>query len=74
MATAFEQIGFDADMSKSITKKTAILLVPYEGFVSTKTTKIKNINPDAMIMSPDEAMSFINGVKKDPTLLNALNH
>lgn len=74
LATAFEQIGFDADMSKSITKKTAILLVPYEGFVSTKTTKIKNINPDAMIMSPDEAMSFINGVKKDPTLLNALNH
>ena len=72
LSAAFEEIGFDADMTKSITKTTAILLVPYEGFTSSKTTKIKNINPDAVIMSPEEAKEFIDGVKENPNLFNML--
>lgn len=37
--------GYDADDSASITKKTDILLVPYEGFMSSKVSKaMKNLN------------------------------
>ena len=32
--------GYDADDSSSVTKKTDILLVPYEGFSSSKTKKV----------------------------------
>lgn len=36
------QIGFDADGKASVTKDTRILIVPYEGFTSTKTNKVDN--------------------------------
>lgn len=32
--------GFDADDSQSVSKKTDILIVPYEGFKSSKTSKV----------------------------------
>lgn len=37
-------LGYDADGSASVTKQTDILLVPYEGFESSKTAKVKNTN------------------------------
>ena len=35
-------LGYDADDSASVTKNTDILLIPYEGFTSSKTAKISN--------------------------------
>ena len=32
--------GYDADSSLGVTKKTDILLIPYEGYTSTKTKKM----------------------------------
>lgn len=37
-------LGYDADGSASVTKQTDILLVPYEGFESSKTSKVKGSN------------------------------
>lgn len=34
--------GYDADDKLSVTKKTDILIVPYDGFVSTKTKKVSD--------------------------------
>ena len=35
-------LGYDADGNASVTKKTDILLVPYEGFSSNKTSKVSD--------------------------------
>ena len=35
-------LGYDADGNASVTKQTDILLVPYEGFESSKTAKVKD--------------------------------
>ena len=50
--------GYDADDSSSVTKKTDILIVPYEGFSSTKTKKISD---KCIIVPIDE---FINNMDK----------
>lgn len=57
---AFNEIGFDADGSKSVTKKTSILLIPHPGFTSTKISKI---GPNCIIMTPDQAWEYIQNVK-----------
>lgn len=49
--------GYDADDNSSVTKKTDILLVPYEGFSSTKINKVR---PDCKIIPIDE---FINNME-----------
>lgn len=36
------KLGFDASGNKSVTKKTAFLIVPYSGFTSTKLNKISS--------------------------------
>ena len=35
-------LGHDADGSASVTKNTDILLIPYEGYSSTKTQKVSD--------------------------------
>lgn len=40
-------LGYDADGSASVTKSTDILLVPYKGFSSTKTSKV---SPDCLVI------------------------
>ena len=50
--------GYDADDSSSVSKKTDILLVPYEGFSSTKVQKV---GPSCRVIPIDE---FINNMDK----------
>lgn len=49
--------GYDADDSSSVSKKTDILLVPYEGFSSSK---VKKVNSNCKIIPIDE---FINNME-----------
>jgi hypothetical protein len=49
-------LGFDADDNASVTKKTNILLIPFDGFNSTKVTKAM-ANPETLIITKD---NFIN--------------
>lgn len=51
-------MGHDADGSASVTKTTDILLIPYEGFSSTKMNKI---GPDTIVVSITE---FVNDMSK----------
>jgi NAD-dependent DNA ligase len=53
---AFNKAGFDADGEKSVTKKTAILIIPYYGYTSSKT---KKINPDCILMTVDDAYKYL---------------
>ena len=46
-------LGFDADDNGSVTKKTNILLIPFEGYSSTKVTKAMK-NPSTTIMTKDQ--------------------
>ena len=39
LADQLTKMGYDANENASVTKKTDLLLVPYEGFISTKTRK-----------------------------------
>ena len=55
----FNSKGFDADGKKTVTKKTAILIVPYMGFTSSKTSKV---SPQCMIMSPEMARDYIGSL------------
>ena len=53
-------LGYDADCNASVTKKTDILLVPYDGFVSAKVEKAK-ANDNTKIIPVDE---FVNNMDK----------
>ena len=54
---AFNSVGFDADGKKGVTKKTAILIIPYEGFSSNK---MKQIDPNVcMILTPEGAWRML---------------
>ena len=52
--------GYDADDNGSVTKKTDILIIPYEGFSSTKTSKVSEtcriIPIDKFISNLDEIL------------------
>jgi NAD-dependent DNA ligase len=50
-------LGYDADDNASVTKKTDILLVPYEGFTSSKVQKAQK-NPNCKII----AVANINSI------------
>lgn len=54
---AFIDKGFDADGNKSVTKDTNILIVPYIGFRSSKTDKVK---PDCMILDINQAYAYLS--------------
>ena len=55
--------GYDADDNGSVTKKTDILIVPYQGFSSTKTSKVsencKIIPIDQFINNLDEILGEV---------------
>ena len=56
--------GYDIDGNSSVTKKTDILLIPYEGFTSTKVEKAKS-NPNIKIIPIDEFINNMNKYIKD---------
>lgn len=59
---AFNDLGYDADGTRGLTKTTSILIVPYYGFTSTKVeTAIKR---HTKILSVDDAWEFINSYSK----------
>lgn len=47
--------GYDADDNAGATKKTAILIVPYEGFVSGNT---KKVTPECKIVPKDQFLTY----------------
>lgn len=53
---ALQERGFDADGEKSVTKQTNILIVPYQGYQSSKLNKI---SPMCMIMPLDYAWNCV---------------
>lgn len=57
LVKAFNDKGFDADGNKSVTKSTAILIVPYVGYSSSKMNKISN---KCMVMTEQQAWDYIN--------------
>lgn len=50
-------MGNDADGSASVTKDTDILIVPYEGFTSTKTSKV---SPECIVVPLSEFVENLN--------------
>ena len=65
--------GYDADDSSSVTKKTDILLVPYEGFSSSKVNKVsescKVIPIDQFISNMDQ---FLDDKNKAYQIMSSL--
>lgn len=59
LENAFRNAGFDSDGSKGITKKTTILIVPYEGFTSSKT---KKVSPTCQILTADQAWEYLRNL------------
>lgn len=57
---AFCNAGYDADGKKSVTKKTSILIIPYMGFTSSKTSKLSSTS---MVMTPDMARAYLSNIK-----------
>lgn len=53
-----QSVGFDADCDGSVTKKTDILLIPYDGYHSTKTAKV---GPDTIVVPVGD---FLNNMDK----------
>ena len=51
LAEKLQAMGFDADPDGSVTKKTAILVVPFESFESSKT---KKASPNCLIIPVDK--------------------
>jgi len=60
LAEQLSTLGYDADDNGSVTKKTDILLIPYEGFTSNKTQKAST-NPSTLIVPIQD---FINNMDK----------
>ena len=57
LVNAFNSIGYDADGKKGVTKKTAILIIPHEGFSSNK---MKQVDPNkCMILTPEGAWRML---------------
>lgn len=58
---AFNQLGFDADGEKSVTKKTSILVIPHQGFSSSKLSKV---SMECMILTEAQAWDYIKNFNK----------
>lgn len=52
-----QKLGHDADGSSGVTKHTDILIIPYEGFTSTKTSKV---SPECMVIPINEFIANLN--------------
>ena len=59
LAEAFRLKGCDADSNKGVTKRTGILIVPYQGFTSTKTSKV---GPNCLVLDIDSAWNYIQNI------------
>lgn len=59
LAEAFEAKGCDADMNKGVTKRTNILIIPYIGYRSTKTSKI---SPGCLVLDVQSAWNYVNSI------------
>ena len=57
LENAFNKAGYDANGDKSVTSKTAILIVPYYGFTSSKT---KKASIRCVQMTVDDAWNYLN--------------
>ena len=57
LVNAFNSIGYDADGKKGVTKKTAILIIPHEGFSSNKMKQV-DLNK-CMILTPEGAWRML---------------
>lgn len=78
LAQQLNNLGFDADGNSGITKNTEILIIPYAGFTSNKTSKVskecKLIPIDEMrarVKQLEEQRDALNGDVVDATLLEA---
>ena len=60
LESLFIDKGFDADGTKQVNKTTDILIVPYEGFSSSKT---KKIGENTKIFTPEQARAYLNGIR-----------
>ena len=56
----FRALGYDASGSKGVTKNTVVLVIPYEGFVSSKVQKVP---PNCLVLTPAGAWRYINDIK-----------
>lgn len=56
LENVFNEKGFDADGSKGVTKATAILVIPYAGFSSSKLNKISN---KCIVMTEQQAWDYL---------------
>lgn len=56
LENAFNEAGYDANGDKSVTSKTSILIVPYYGFISSKT---KKASTRCMQMTVDDAWKYL---------------
>lgn len=57
LSMQLEAMGHDANFNGSVTKKTNILLVPYKGFVSSKTEKVSD---ETMIIAVNDFKENMN--------------
>lgn len=57
LSSKLSELGYDADDNGSVTKKTNILIVPYQGFTSTKTNKVSD---SCIILPIDKANEYFN--------------
>lgn len=60
LESLFIDKGFDADGTKQVNKTTDILIVPYEGFSSSKT---KKIGENTKIFTPEQARAYLNSIR-----------
>ena len=58
----FRAKGFDADGEKSATKDTFILIVPYEGYTSSKVNTVMRSTKEHYIMTTDQARSYLSRI------------
>lgn len=59
LSTQLINLGYDADGNGSVTKKTKILIIPYEGFKSNKTSKV---SPDCLIIPIDQFIANMDNI------------
>lgn len=60
LESVLNDLGFDADRDKSVTKKTDILVVPYLPYSSGKMNKI---SPQCVVMPLDQAWEWVRKMK-----------
>lgn len=60
LENAFNELGFDASGSKGVTNSTVVLIIPFEGFTSSK---VRKVTPQCLVLTPNGAWNYINELK-----------